>query len=93
MDISGIGSVIVSLGVVLLLLAGFAFFFRWLSTKGLMPRIASGLNLPSSNRSCRIGRGCTLTIVTLDGVKFAVLNGAHSDQFMIIPEIAGQTIP
>lgn len=35
--------------------------------------------------SCRIGRAHMLSIVTLDGIRFAVLTGGGSEQFQVLP--------
>lgn len=74
------------LGLVVLLMLGLAFVIRRLNLAPALAGIAAGRFAAPSLSSCRVGRGCTLSVVTLDGVRFAVLNGPKSDQLRILPD-------
>lgn len=91
MDISGIGSIIIALGAMLMLMAGLSVLIHRLRRNGAMPYIGASWGLASNTISCRVSRGCALSIVTLGGIRFAVLNGVRSDQFVILPRMSDKT--
>ncbi|HQT60715.1 MAG TPA: hypothetical protein PLV07_01330 [Acidiphilium sp.] len=85
MSMAQIGSVVMALGAVLLLIAIAAFFLRKLRSGPALAGLAASWGMPGQTLSCRVGRGTTLSIVTLGGHRFAVLNGPRTDQFQLIP--------
>lgn len=90
MDGSGLLTVTLALALVMLLMFGLAFIIRRLNLSPTIARVAAGRGMPGHALSCRIGRGCTLSIVTLGGVRFAVLNGPRSDQLKILDDPTGE---
>lgn len=86
MDGSAFLTTTLALGAVLLLMFGLAFIIRRLNLLPAIKRATGSRGTPDQALSCRIGRGCTLSIITLDGVRFAILNGPRSDQMKILSD-------
>ncbi|CAG4920541.1 unnamed protein product [Acidocella sp. C78] len=94
MSMAQIGSVIIALGAVLLLIAIAAFLLRKLRSGRALAGLAAAWGVSGQTLSCRVGRGTTLSIVTLGGHRFAVLNGPRTDQLQLLPPSEpGSTAP